>query len=194
MNVSSGPMMGDRERVGYERSLRSAVLAGDEVAWRAWYDAHADDVRRYAHWRCGGMNDLADDVVQETWLTAVRKIRSFDPAVASFRAWVCGIVGGIAANAIRKHRRTSGRRQVLVEVPAGNGNESSEDRAWLTSAALAELNARHEQVLRAKYLDGESVNGIAENWNESPKAIESLLTRARDAFREAYTRLSQNNG
>jgi len=187
-------MMGDRERVGFERSLRYVVLAGDEAAWRAWYDAHAEDVRRYAHWRCGGRHELADEVVQETWLTAVRKVRSFDPSSGSFRAWVCGIVGGIAANMVRKHQRSAARQQVLVEVPATSTIESNDDRSWATAMALSELNPRHEQVLRAKYLDGQSVNDIAANWNETPKAIESLLTRARDAFRETYTRLNATNG
>jgi DNA-directed RNA polymerase specialized sigma24 family protein len=32
------------------------------------------------------------------------------------------------------------------------------------------------------------VNVIAERWGESAKAVESLLTRARQAFREAYER------
>jgi DNA-directed RNA polymerase specialized sigma24 family protein len=35
-------------------------------------------------------------------------------------------------------------------------------------------------------LDGQSVAEIAATWNETEKAVESLLTRARAAFREAY--------
>jgi DNA-directed RNA polymerase specialized sigma24 family protein len=41
-------------------------------------------------------------------------------------------------------------------------------------------------VLQAKYLDGRSVADIAAEWGESLKAVESLLTRARQAFRELY--------
>jgi RNA polymerase sigma-70 factor (ECF subfamily) len=48
------------------------------------------------------------------------------------------------------------------------------------------LPGRYEAVLRAKYLDQQSVAQIAESWRETPKAIESLLTRAREAFRAAY--------
>ena len=44
----------------------------------------------------------------------------------------------------------------------------------------------HEAVLRAKYLEGRSVADIADERCESSKAIESLLTRARQAFRQAY--------
>jgi DNA-directed RNA polymerase specialized sigma24 family protein len=37
-----------------------------------------------------------------------------------------------------------------------------------------------------KYLEGRSVADIAAERGESPKATESLLTRAREAFRQAY--------
>ena len=52
--------------------------------------------------------------------------------------------------------------------------------------ALATLPDRYEAVLRAKYLEGRSVQDIASAWDETPKAVESLLTRARQAFRKAY--------
>ena len=60
------------------------------------------------------------------------------------------------------------------------------ERAERIARALAGLSERHEAVLRAKYLEGRAVANIAADWHESPKAIESLLTRARDAFRAAY--------
>ena len=41
-------------------------------------------------------------------------------------------------------------------------------------------------MLRAKYLDGRPVDAIAADAGASPKAVESLLTRARQAFRQAY--------
>jgi RNA polymerase sigma-70 factor (ECF subfamily) len=44
----------------------------------------------------------------------------------------------------------------------------------------------YEAVLRAKYLEGQSVADIAAGRGDSAKAVESLLTRARQAFREAY--------
>ena len=44
----------------------------------------------------------------------------------------------------------------------------------------------YEAVLRAKYLDGASVADIARSRGESVKATESLLTRAREAFRAVF--------
>src|SRR4051812_4169601 len=105
------------ERVAREGALRSAVLAGDERAWQAWYDESFDGLSAYVHWRCGGLRDLADEVVQETWLTAVRRVRHFDPARAAFAAWLAGI----AANVLRNHLR---RRQRDRRLHALTGSEN----------------------------------------------------------------------
>ena len=47
---------------------------------------------------------------------------------------------------------------------------------------LSQLPERYEAVLRAKYLDGQSVAAVAEAWNETPKAVESLLTPRPSGF------------
>ena len=65
----------------------------------------------------------------------------------------------------------------------------SRDRSEQIALALSQLPERYEAALRAKYLDRQSVAQMAEAWQETPKAIESLLTRAREAFREKYQRL-----
>jgi RNA polymerase sigma-70 factor (ECF subfamily) len=54
------------------------------------------------------------------------------------------------------------------------------------TAALATLPDRYEAVLRMKYLDRMSVADMAAANGETEKAVESLLSRARAAFREAY--------
>jgi DNA-directed RNA polymerase specialized sigma24 family protein len=57
------------------------------------------------------------------------------------------------------------------------------ERGGRTARALAGLPPRYERALRAKYLDGLSTAAIAQPWGESPKAVESVLGRARDLFR-----------
>jgi RNA polymerase sigma-70 factor, ECF subfamily len=178
----------DGDRVGSDERRRAAVLAGDERAWREWYDTTYDHLRAYAHWRCAGLRDLADEVVQETWLVAVRRIRTFDPRQGSFRSWLFGIAGNVVRDSLRvlaaRKRRmgpSSGGAHVVKEAA-----DAAAERAEQIARTLAGLAPRHEQVLRAKYLEQMSVQAIAELWGETPKAVESLLTRARQAFREAY--------
>jgi RNA polymerase sigma-70 factor (ECF subfamily) len=167
-----------------ERALRDAVLAGDAAAWGRWLGEAFAPVADYVRWRCGGLTDLADDVIQETWLVAARRLGSFDPARARFAAWVCGIAANVVRNHVRARSRHRRRTRPLTDAPAVSVPDT--DTAERVALALARLSDRHEQVLRAKYLDRMSVVEIAADRGETEKAIESLLTRARQAFRDAY--------
>jgi RNA polymerase sigma-70 factor (ECF subfamily) len=55
--------------------------------------------------------------------------------------------------------------------------------------ALDYLPAAYAEILECKYLRDMSVREIAHQMGRSPKATESLLNRARDAFREAFALL-----
>jgi RNA polymerase sigma-70 factor (ECF subfamily) len=176
------------DRVWRERGLRSAVLAGDDSAWRAWYEETFPGLYAFVRWRSGGLGDLTDEVMQETWLTAVRRIRRFNPEQGSFADWLRGIAVKILSNLLRKRKRQAvqslnGQLLAAKETPDA---AVAKDQAEQIAQALANLPERYEAALRAKYLDQQSVNQIAEAWHETPKAIESLLTRARQALREAF--------
>jgi RNA polymerase sigma-70 factor (ECF subfamily) len=175
--------MNSADRVWRERSLRDAVLSGDELAWRTWYDESFTGLYAYALWRCGGLRQHADDVVQETWLVAVRRIAAFDPMQAAFATWLRGIAAHVLRNHFRKMKRHG---RLAVSHNGVSGDAEQRDRAERVARALSQLPERYEAVLRAKYLDGQSVAEVAAAWNETPKAVESLLTRARQAFREKY--------
>ncbi len=174
------------DRVAHEQALRSAVLAGDERAWRAWYDQTFESLYAYGSWRCGGLRELTEDAVQESWLTAMRRIRDFDPDRGCFAGWLRGIAANILRNRLRQHARRARSLNGQAEPTTSAGPDWA--TAERTAAALAALPERYEAVLRAKYLDQQSVAEIAEATGDSPKAVESLLTRARQAFRDAYAR------
>jgi RNA polymerase sigma-70 factor (ECF subfamily) len=184
-------------RVERERLLRSAVLAGDERAWQAWYDEAFEPLYRYVHWRSGGLDDLADEIVQETWLTAVRRMRRFDPRRASFLAWLRGIAGNVLRNRLRSRLARKSHREPLRSEPPSDASAETDlierERAERVAAALADLPEQYEAVLRAKYLDSASVAQIAEASGQTAKAVESLLARAREAFRQKY-RTYESNG
>ncbi len=184
--------MDSAERTQRDRLLRAAVLAGDAGAWQTWYEESYDDLYAYVDWRCGGMKDQTEDVVQETWLTAVRRMRKFDPRRGSFLAWLRGISANVLRNHFRR-RRPARRLQPLDEEPSATDSTEARRiehrRAQAVAATLAALPQRHEAVLRAKYLDGDAVAEIAESWGRTEKAVESLLTRARQSFREQYEKL-----
>jgi RNA polymerase sigma-70 factor (ECF subfamily) len=178
--------MNSEARVQREALLRHAILAGDETAWQTWYNETFDPLYAYILWRCGGRHDHADEAAQETWLTAVRSVRRFDPHQGGFLAWLRGLAANVLRHQLRqrgrlrKREQAAGRTRVAKSPPLDCRRD---DRIAATLDALAE---RQEAVLRAKYLDGLSVAEIAAQWNETPKAVESLLSRARQAFRELF--------
>jgi RNA polymerase sigma-70 factor (ECF subfamily) len=65
-----------------------------------------------------------------------------------------------------------------------------QDLARLVQLTLDYLPARYGDVLEWKYLQGLSMREIAERLDTTTKAVESLLTRARDAFRDGFATLS----
>jgi RNA polymerase sigma-70 factor (ECF subfamily) len=155
--------MNDGERLDHDRRWLRAVLAGDDVAWREQYDAVFPAVHAYVLWRCGGLRDLADDVMQETWMTAVRRIGNFAPERGPFATWVSGIAGNVVRNAMRNRKRRSARIVALVGTETEDETEPDQtERAERTAAALAELPEHYEQALRDKYLLGKSVAEMAE--------------------------------
>ena len=177
-----------------EHGLRSAVLAGDEAAWQTWYDETFPGVYAFVRWRCAGLSDWTDDIVQETWLTAIRRIHAFDPDQGSFADWLRGIAANLLRNQLRKRRATPSLNGQPAHEHAtqASADRHSRDQAEQITFALSRLPERYEAALRAKYLDQQTVAQIAETWKETPKAIESLLTRAREAFRQEYQRLEES--
>lgn len=180
--------MDESERIRRDRAVHRGVLAGDSDAWQTWYDESFEPLYAYVLWRCRGVKEFADEIVQETWLIAVRQIARFDPARASFLDWLRGIAGNVLRNQHR--RRLRARREHSLEgEPAGPDPGDDAERDLAVAAALTELPAHYQAVLRAKYFDRQTVAQIALAFCQTEKSIESLLSRARQAFREVYQRL-----
>ena len=59
----------------------------------------------------------------------------------------------------------------------------------IVEATLDSLPGRYGEVLEWKYIDGLSVAEIASRLDVGAKAAESLLTRAREAFRDAIVEM-----
>ena len=81
--------------------------------------------------------------------------------------------------------------RAVLEAIAAPAEEQPESLAWrsdvlrLVQATLDALPERYGDVLEWKYVDGMPVADIAARLDIGAKAAESLLTRARGAFREA---------
>jgi RNA polymerase sigma-70 factor (ECF subfamily) len=118
----------------------------------------------------------------------------FDPTRGAFAAWLAGIAANVLRNQLRRRRRERLRLPAaVVEGVAVDLSAGQRDTAEAVAHALAALPERYEAVLRAKYLERRSVAEIAATSGQTLKTVESLLTRARQAFRETYTTLEHGD-
>jgi RNA polymerase sigma-70 factor (ECF subfamily) len=121
--------MSTPDRIAKERELRGAVLRGEELAWQVWYDESFADLLAYVTWRCGGRRDQASDIIQETWLIAVRQIRKFDPAQGSFAGWLRGIAHNLLRNSARRSKKADHPLQALAVDPASEPSDDAQQQA-----------------------------------------------------------------
>jgi RNA polymerase sigma factor (sigma-70 family) len=72
---------------------------------------------------------------------------------------------------------------VIDQAPLPDELLANAETQMLIRECLSELNTRYRQALVRKYVDGWKVAAIAADFNVSEKAAESLLSRAREAFK-----------
>lgn len=182
-----------------ERELVRRMLAGEEQAFEEFFDGHFSRLYRFALARLGHDADAAEEVVQMALCNAIPALKSWRGEATLF-TWLCTI----CRHEISRHyRRQESEPQPfgLIESSGAAGRTFDTLVAMLdggvvdevhrreivrvVQATLDDLPAKYGDVLEWKYIHGLSVAEIAARIGSSPKAVESLLTRARHAFREA---------
>ncbi len=182
-------------------AIAKRLLAGDERAFRQIFDDYFPKLYRFSLARLGGNRDAATEIVQQTFCKAFQHIRSYRGEAALF-TWMCRICRNEIADANRKLAREATSTldddalENLLEVVAAPAAAQPEQLAArhelidLIQATLDVLPNHYGDVLEWKYVEGETVMTIAARLGLGQKAAESLLTRARLAFREALQTLA----
>jgi len=136
-----------------------------------------------------GAVELARDVVQETWISAIRNLPGLnDPA--RFPAWLYSIATRKCADAIRTAVRRRRFDTSVAEDAALNGVEIdpssvAADRLDLASA-LTCLSSEHRIVVDLFYSDDLSVHEIAEATGVPAGTVKSRLHHARQVLRQHF--------
>ena len=193
-----------RNVIHADRVIARKLLNGDENAFRELFDSFFPRLYRFALIRVNGNRDEAHEMVQQTFCKAFERLDSYR-GEASLYGWMCQICRKTITDMGRRRQREFKRTPLLeedntiqgvLESLAAPANEEPEYNAWradmmrLIQATLDNLPDHYGDVLEWKYVDGLTVKEIAEQLSVGPKAAESLLTRARNAFREAIATLS----
>jgi len=181
-----------------DSQLVQQMLAGEERAFTTFFETYFPRVYRFALPRLGRNTDVAKDVVQATLIKAMRKLGDFRGEAALF-TWLCQICRREIADHVRTQRRHSEKVVLIedsdevraalesIEAPAGDDPLRRADSAELkrlVHAVLDRLPSRYGEALEWKYVEGRSVEEIGDRLGIGHTAAQSLLARARVAFRE----------
>jgi len=160
---------------------------GDGQAWRNLFEWHFEAVYRYCMTLASGRQEMAEEIAQEVFVTAAGRVNKFKSKRGTFRSWLLGI----AKNRFRKLEAKEARRRRYETQFSTESSErqNGHSQQVLVYEALARLPAQYRLVLEAKYLEGRTVNEIAENQGRTVKAMESLLSRAREKFAQVYKQI-----
>ncbi len=152
------------------------------AALLALYDRVLPEVYGYLVSRCGD-RALAEDLTSDTFLAAISAPTSAPRTVG----WLIGI----ARHKLADHWRWAARQERLLNAVAAVGVDEADP--WkvhldvlAARAVLDNLTTPHRAALTLRYLDGCGVAEIAELLDRTVAATETLLVRARRAFRDEY--------
>jgi RNA polymerase sigma-70 factor, ECF subfamily len=166
--------------------LRDALESDD--AFETWYGRTAPRVRGYLATRCGDDPTIADELLQETIITAIDRRATFDGR-SDVVAWLCGIARHKLADHFRRLERDERRRMRLeireIELDRSGAPPSLDDRTAIAEA-MRSLPAAQRAVLIFAVLDDRPIGEVARLLHRSTSATESLLHRARTGFKRAY--------
>jgi RNA polymerase sigma-70 factor, ECF subfamily len=173
-------------------SARVAALArADRGAIEELYREMFDPVYAFVYWRVNGVRADAEDVTQETFVTALAQIQRFE-ARSSLYTWLCGIARNLAHARVRTRGRGGDERDpVRAAAPAPAAPDLLLERAQsesLVGAALTELPPHYQRALLDKYVRQRSFVEMAAADGVSAKAVESTVQRAKRALAEALAR------
>ena len=186
-----------------EKALVRRLLAGEEAAFRQFFDGHFSRLYRFALRRTEGDHDAAEEIAQNTLITAMRKLHTFRGEATLF-TWLCAICRReVSAWRVVRGRHSAlmlsedapeiqNQLAALAAVAAQQPDEAFDrgETARLVQVALDLLPGSYSEVLEWKYIYGLTVAEISERMSTGPKAVESLLGRARRSFRQVFSVLA----
>jgi RNA polymerase sigma-70 factor (ECF subfamily) len=190
-----------------DAQLVQALVEGDERALAELYDRHASVLYRAALLRVGD-RQLAEEILQDTYLALWNRAELFDERVGSLIGWLSTIGRNRAIDRLRGQGRRPPAVPFSAMVPAGAEGRDDElplhrlrdldpsaddpagriEGAWLRAEverALADIPANERDVIRLAYFDELSQTEIASRLNWPLGTVKTRTRRALGRLREA---------
>jgi RNA polymerase sigma-70 factor (ECF subfamily) len=165
-----------------EQKIIRKAASGDRAAFRELVLEHSHAMFRLA-WRLTSDETAAEDIVQEAFIKAWRKIGDFRME-SSFKSWLHRITVNTAMDYLRKHVR---RKQFETEEPEFETTQQAAnlpdtgtqiDISRQTQAAMMDLSESERTALLLKHYEGHSINEVAQIMEITTGACKQNIFRA----------------
>jgi RNA polymerase sigma-70 factor (ECF subfamily) len=178
-----------------DEELMELVDAGETRAFEVIFDRHGGAGYSLALRMCG-RRALAEDIVQEAFLSLWRSGSGYDRARGSVRSWVLSAVHNRAVDALRRTGAKAGRdvsdEGIAERLPAREATDAEVERreeSRRVRSALDELPPDQRQVIELAYFGGLSHSQIAEMLDLPAGTVKGRmrlgLTKMRSSLGEA---------
>ncbi len=180
-----------------DRRLVRRMLAGDERAYQAFVDEYFPKLYRYAFHRLRE-HQMVEDVIQEALAKAARRIETFR-GESTLLTWLTRICRHEISRLLSRNERYEDTMlpylnddilcAVVESIESTHQYEPDalcqrNELVSLIQFALDQLPEHYALALEMKYIEGRSSREIAACLEIGDDAAQSLLARARQAFRE----------
>jgi RNA polymerase sigma-70 factor (ECF subfamily) len=192
----------EKPQIVQDRSLAARVAGGDQAAFDVFFKEYFPRLFRFTLSRANNDPDLAEEIVQRTMCIVVRKMGTYRGEALLF-TWLCQICRNETAALFRQRRIEMSEDLPIEDHPAVQAAlesmHASDDRpesaqrraeiAHFVKTTLEHLPAKYATALEMKYVQGCSVAEIGAALGVGTKAAESILSRARTAFKDGFRSL-----
>lgn len=184
--AAAAPAYGDAQ----VQALIARCLAGDEYAFAALYDQFSSMIYRLNFSLLQNRED-AEEVLQDSFEYAFRKLHRYDANKSSFKTWLYQIAISRCRNKRRRKRMPIFPLSQLIgqEVPDTETRAADEvlalnDRQKLVWDALSQLSTKLKETAILRYYEGLSYAEIGSILGIPTKTAESRMRLAHKALRK----------
>ncbi len=170
-----------------KRNLDQQIITAakkDPRLYEEIYKKYSGKIFNYFWYRVGHNVELAEDLMQETFLRAFMHLPKFRQRSYSYLTYLLTIARHILISHWRKQRSTVSLEE-LTDVPAEITRtverKLAAEKLW---RAVQQLSANERDALFLYYREGIPIKEIAKIMNKTPNAVKIYLSRARKKLKQ----------
>lgn len=174
-----------------DEDLMQLIDGGEAQAFEVLFDRHADAAFSLAYRMCG-RRTMAEDVVQEAFLSLWRSGARYDPARGSVRAWLLRVVHNRTIDTFRRSSVRDGRdvfdEGAAERLPAAELTDAEVERrddVRQVRGALQELPPDQRKVIELAYFGGFTHVEIAAMLEQPVGTVKGRMRLGLKKLREA---------